>query len=88
MGSFEGYRDPKESRREAKRSLRRAHKVRMGKRAVRFYPDMDPAMAMRMADHIKMCSCWMCGNQRKHFGPTLQEVRQASKERYQGWESR
>lgn len=24
----------------------------------------------------KMCSCFMCGNQRKHNGPTMQERRQ------------
>lgn len=23
----------------------------------------------------KMCSCFMCGNRRKHQGPTLQEIR-------------
>lgn len=83
MGKYEAYQDPKDSRREAKRALRRAHKVRMGKRAAVIYPHMDPANAARLADHIKMCSCWMCGNPRRAFGPTLQEVRQASKERYQ-----
>lgn len=83
MGKQEEYRDSKDSRREAKRALRRAHKVRMRKRAAKAYPEVAPEIAARWADHMRMCSCWMCGNRRRSFGPTLQEVRQASKERYQ-----
>jgi hypothetical protein len=25
------------------------------------------------AEHLKSCSCHLCGNKRKHFGKTLQE---------------
>jgi len=33
---------------------------------------------IRNADHLKSCSCWMCGNQRKTFGPPIREVRQTT----------
>lgn len=37
-----------------------------------------------LADHLKNCSCPMCGNPRRHFNePTLQERRAALRERDQ-----
>ncbi len=30
-----------------------------------------------LADTPKLCSCPMCGNQRPHVGPTLQEIKAA-----------
>lgn len=33
--------------------------------------------AEKLANHIKSCSCWMCGNARKWNGPTIQERRYA-----------
>ncbi len=31
--------------------------------------------ACRWADNMKKCSCWMCRNPRKTYGPTMQELR-------------
>ena len=37
--------------------------------------------AVRCHDHVKMCSCPMCGNPRRHFGErTIQERRLDSDE--------
>lgn len=33
----------------------------------------DPKVMARFKEQPKMCSCWMCGNRRKHEGETLQE---------------
>ena len=35
------------------------------------------AMA-KFKEQPKLCSCWMCSNQRNHFGPTFQELRALS----------
>lgn len=69
---------------DSKRALRRAHKARMKKRA-RFvascgwgwsYFNSDRLhLAEKRADYLKECSCWMCGNQRKWHGLTIQEKR-------------
>lgn len=83
MGISTEFTDPKASRREAKRSLRRAHKERMGRKAIKAYPWMSPDRAMRLADHIKHCSCYMCGNPRRVFGSLpVSEVRQNMKDSY------
>jgi hypothetical protein len=64
------------------RSLRRHQRLRMIARARRSlnYSDMDDSertyWALRQFDHLKSCSCWMCGNPRKYEGePTIQERR-------------
>lgn len=49
-----------------KRSRRRAALRRMKEKAARIYPWYDKAVTL--ADHIKNCSCTMCGNPRRHFG--------------------
>jgi len=45
-----------------KRAIRRHHKKRMKIKAMRIYPD-DPN-AHKLADHLAVCSCWMCRNER------------------------
>ncbi len=30
----------------------------------------------RLEHNRKKCSCWMCGNQRKHFGKTMPEKKE------------
>lgn len=56
-----------------KRSRRRMDAQRMKARARQVYPH-DPKA--RAADHLALCSCWMCGNVRRHHGErTLQEKR-------------
>lgn len=47
----------------AKRALRRYYKNRMKHRAKKVYYWWSDAH--KVADHIKTCSCWMCGNPRK-----------------------
>ena len=47
---------------DAKRSQRRAQKARMKDRARKIFPG-DPNA--KNADHLKSCSCFMCGNPRK-----------------------
>ena len=32
-------------------------------------------MALRLHDHLKVCSCWMCGHRRRYQGPTVQELK-------------
>lgn len=55
------------------RVKRRRDKARMKKRAKKVYPWWDEAY--KVADHIKLCSCFMCCNRRKIEGPTRQEIR-------------
>ena len=45
-------------------SRRRKHKFRMRRRARQIFPEWKNAE--RCADHLKMCSCWMCGNPRRY----------------------
>lgn len=38
--------------------------------------------AVRIHDHLKACSCRMCGNPRRFFGtPTVQELRRLPRDR-------
>lgn len=66
------------------RAWRRAHKFRMRRRAERIMKDWGssnrpfPAreQALYMADNMQICSCYMCGNPRRHLGGrTMQERR-------------
>jgi hypothetical protein len=59
-------------KRKTGRAVRRAHKLRMKKKARRIY-EYDGSE--HLADHIKSCSCWMCGNARHWFGKDLDELR-------------
>ena len=55
----------------SKRALRRYQKARVKAKARRVYPHDRQA---KSADHLAVCSCWMCGNPRKWYGePTIQE---------------
>ena len=55
----------------SKRALRRHQKARVKAKARRIYPHDSEA---KSADHLAVCSCWMCGNPRKWYGePTIQE---------------
>lgn len=35
----------------------------------------DPKAIARFKEQPKLCSCWMCGNRRRHAGETIQERR-------------
>ncbi|RIX45692.1 MAG: hypothetical protein D3M94_12810 [Rhodocyclales bacterium GT-UBC] len=63
---------------DCKRALRRHHVARL-KKSRRWYYGTDlwqSAKDIGRATHTpQQCSCWMCGNQRKHFGVSIQELR-------------
>ena len=60
-----------------KRALRRHHAERMHQHALRiireywYYGDQDEEWAQwasrRWRDHLKVCSCWSCGNPRRYL---------------------
>lgn len=84
-----------ETDRPIARALRRHHRSRMIARALRSekFAGMSEAerirWALRQFDHLKSCSCWMCGNSRKFRGePTLQEMRHLKAIRLDGIEIR
>jgi hypothetical protein len=61
------------------RALRRHHVARL-KRDRRFYGGFDraelPVFLGRVVQTATVCSCWMCGNERKYSGErTVQERR-------------
>lgn len=69
---------------DTRRALRRHHRRRLIARAVRIYrrlalhgwSEEEIVMrAVRLHNNLQGCSCWMCGHQRKWFGPTIQERR-------------
>ena len=72
-----------------KRALRRYHSARMKAKAKRYFRQQEQRMdstypkewedrAARFADHLKSCSCWMCGNPRHYYKGneklTVQEI--------------
>lgn len=60
-----GYQKMQKFGRRIKRSVRR-HKADIKKqKALRIYPDWEEAY--KAADHLKVCSCYACGNPRKYF---------------------
>lgn len=65
---------------ETKRALRRHHLARMKARAIRVYYFHSPEQAIKYANHLQVCSCYGCGNQRRHSGPSLQELRRFQKD--------
>lgn len=72
-------------RHHAGRLLARARQITRLNFVERASPDdrerQCDAMARRIRDHLAGCSCWMCGNPRRHFGDkTIQERRAAESE--------
>lgn len=70
----------------SKRSDRRAHLQRMRRRAEEVARSFGIPAAARWvwarknANHLKMCSCWMCGHKRASEGPSVSELRQILRE--------
>ncbi len=61
------------------RARRRNDLLRMKAKARKLYPHVAHA---RFANHLTVCSCWMCGNPRKfNGGETMQERRAAIRQR-------
>ena len=60
------------------RAIRRHHSARL-KKARRHYWGRNLSQNAKelggLVDTPCQCSCWMCGHQRKHHGPTVQERR-------------
>jgi hypothetical protein len=65
---------------KSKRAERRHHSKRMKEKARRFARQdgyRDPENMARLHNHLASCSCYACGNPRKHWNePTIQERRQ------------
>lgn len=68
-----GMTEPDDSWHDGRRATRRHHKARMKRRAVAVRPHAPGAV--KLADHMANCSCFMCGHMRRWQGPTLQERR-------------
>jgi hypothetical protein len=68
-----------------KRALRRRRNSNIKNKARKIARDIyhiDPEIVVKYFNHLKLCSCWMCGNPRKHFGRcTKQEEIMIQKER-------
>ena len=60
---------------ETTRARRRHDLARMKAKARKVYPHDSKAKA---ANHLKVCSCPMCGNQRRHWGAPVAERRAQS----------
>jgi hypothetical protein len=67
--------------RSTKRALRRSHRQNKIKSAQRTYiasgmsEEEKKEWAIRNYNHLKRCSCWMCGHRRKWQGLTMRERR-------------
>lgn len=48
------------------RAKRRAASERMKAKACRVRPWKPAEIAIKDADHLQACSCWGCGNPRRH----------------------
>ena len=61
------------------RSERRHHARRLKAKRCRYNNSGDgsPAAVGMVARTPCLCSCWMCGHQREHHGPNMQERRAA-----------
>ena len=62
---------------KAKRARRRLDRARMRKRAIAAYHFLAPERAARLADHMKSCSCYCCGNPRRHWAQVTMAERRA-----------
>ena len=64
---------------DCKRAVRRHHRARLKAKRASYYGGHARGYARLLniyANTIPTCSCWMCGNPRRHFGEkTLAEKR-------------
>ncbi len=61
-----------------KRALRRHDRARLRKNRRHYWGGNANECAAKqgmVTETPHPCSCWLCGNQRKHFGATVQEQR-------------
>lgn len=65
----------------AKRAIRRHHYNRLKRGRARYHGGYAPQYAGFYANTPKPCSCYACGNPRRHFGQkTVQERRECQGE--------
>ncbi len=65
--------------RRLSRALRRHHRLRLKRRRAGYWngaTTTSPRHAGKCLRSPASCSCWLCGNRRKHHGPTFQERRE------------
>lgn len=63
-----------------RRAARRANKERMKAKAKRTLPIWEGAV--HNADHLAHCSCYMCGNPRRHFNEKSVQERRKDQENH------
>ena len=59
-----------------KQALRRHHATRLKKKRSTYWGNHAGSSEKALGQCLStpcLCSCWMCGHQRKHFGLTIQE---------------
>lgn len=62
---------------ESRRAKRRHDLERMKNKAMRVYGRYMGQRAIKTANHLALCSCWACGNQRRIEGDKISERRRA-----------
>lgn len=68
------------------RALRRHHRLRLWKKRREYLLALFASHPKRVTQLINtpcVCSCWLCGHSRRHFGPGSQELRQL---RHSSWQ--
>lgn len=68
------------------RAARRHNARRMRQRAKHvwervWHRDPNGQQTSRMADNVQQCSCWSCGNPRRHFGAKTRQEKRADHDR-------
>lgn len=63
------------------RPWRRHHAARLKRKRSHYFNagDRSPVAIGSCYQTPCLCSCWMCGNQRKHFGMGMQELKARAK---------
>jgi hypothetical protein len=63
-----------------RRHQEKKHKERARKKSYEIFRNPPTPKQIGILAHTpKMCSCWMCGNQRQHFGDTITDIRNKNK---------
>ena len=69
------------------RAKRRHHLMRMKAKAARLGADRGlPGAYAKVYDHLAYCSCYGCGNPRRHFGRKRMPERRAELARPEEWQ--
>jgi len=74
---------PIKSTKRAQRRSSKRRKINQAKQVAKIFGVQEKWIrpwAARNADNLKKCSCPMCGNQRRHYGKTFQELKYSEPE--------